>query len=687
LGVSGTHLVAYQWVSACLLLGALVALFSRRQGSSRRHATYLLLCIALPVAIVYAAGYVRPAYLNIRHLMFASPFYYLLLGAGFTQVRHIRLRRWARVAIGVCVGGAAVVLLVGMGLSTYAYFSDPQYDKEDHRGWGAYLGKHIRPGDVVFVYPGAVYELYTYYTSSSAPYYGIPLPGASPEQIVAHLVETAEGHERLWIAQSLTPGWANPDKIALRWLQENALRQAFAEFRGHLNTFPVYAFSLEPQVTSSLPSEASPLALDFDGQLRLLGYRSFDEPVTAGDPLRLSLYWSAPQSLDREYRITLSLDDDAGRSWSLLDYAPYDGTYPFARWPADGVVRDDIDIDVPLGTPPGGYSLNVSVYPDDRSEPSLAVRDLGSGQLLGLIVPVAQVTVARPDSDPSDGDLSMARLTRRRYGDLALLGHDYRAGTYRPGDVVHLDLYWRALREPENDVVFNLQLSDKDGVIRASRPIAPVDSYPTSLWREGELVRGKHRFRIPFDVPEGDYVLWLAPNNDEPTRGIWPWAGPRVRLGDLSLRRAERDLVFEVPPMQHTVGVTLGDAVELLGYDLENNLVRPGGVVSCTLYWRGLQEMDQAYTVFTHLVGGDGRTWGQWDNQPQRGQLPTTRWIPGQVISDPYEIPVSDVAPAGPLALHVGMYDLLTMDRLPVRDESGVLLGDSVGIAEVNVPE
>ena len=137
--------------------------------------------------------------------------------------------------------------------------------------------------------------------------------------------------------------------------------------------------------------------------------------------------------------------------------------------------------------------------------------------------------------------------------------------------------------------------------------------------------------------------------------------------------------------MQYTLGANLGDQVELLGYDLDTDTIRPGQVVSCTLYWRALQVMNRNYTVFNHLLAPDGRTWGQWDNQPQRGWAPTTRWVPGQVIADPYEIPVAADAPPGRLELHVGMYDLMTMTRLPVYDESGTVIGDNVVVTEIKV--
>jgi hypothetical protein len=687
LGVSGTRLVLYQWVAVGLLLAAIAVLLIGQPALTRRKAVYLLLCLVLPVGEIYVLSFVRPVYMNIRHVIFASPFYYLLLAAGVAQARSLWSRpvRWMRTASGAAIALTAVMLLVGMGRSTQVYFADLRYDKEDHRGWGRYLSEHVRPDDIVVVYPGAVYELYTYYTSSLVPYYGMPIPGLSTEQAIDQIVEFGRHYERLWIAHSLTPGWAYAGDITLEWLKDNALWVAFSEFHGHLNTFPVYAFRLAPPVASTLPDDASPVALDFGGELHLLGFRPVADPVEAGRPALMSLYWSAARSVDQEYRFTLSLKDEQGRSWSSLDYVPYRGTYSPARWPVQAIVRDDVDIDVPAGTPPGRYWVNVSVYPSDRSGPALPVQELDSGRLRGLIVPVAEITVTRPSSPPTTDDVSIPRPTRRRYGDVALLGHDYLGGTYRPGDTATLDLYWRALRTPKCDMAYALELADVEGDVQASRTIAPADGYPARRWQRRELVRSKHRFRVPIGVPEGDYTLWLAREEGNGCSSLWPWGDRRVRLGTLSVRPTEGERTYDIPPMQHRLRVALDDKVELLGYDLEESVLRSGQPVACTLYWRGLEEMDQDYTVFTHLIDPDGVTWGQWDNEPQQGQLPTTRWVPGQVVVDRYRIPLSPETPAGSLSLRVGMYDLRTMTRLPAFDQDGTLIGDAIAVAEIEI--
>ena len=71
------------------------------------------------------------------------------------------------------------------------------------------------------------------------------------------------------------------------------------------------------------------------------------------------------------------------------------------------------------------------------------------------------------------------------------------------------------------------------------------------------------------------------------------------------------------------------------------------------------------YQVFTHLYDGE-MIRGQLDGQPVCDNQPTSRWQPGQIIADPYRIPIRGDAPTGSVPLTVGMYDLATMQRLPI---------------------
>jgi hypothetical protein len=120
------------------------------------------------------------------------------------------------------------------------------------------------------------------------------------------------------------------------------------------------------------------------------------------------------------------------------------------------------------------------------------------------------------------------------------------------------------------------------------------------------------------------------------------------------------------------VEANLGDKARLLGYNIEGSL-QPGDNLHLTLFWQALSKMDCDYTVFTHLVDGEGRVWGQKDTPPLDGFYPTTYWEPGDVVRDQYEITISPEALAGEYQLEVGMYLAETGERLEVRGEEGLL--------------
>jgi len=123
---------------------------------------------------------------------------------------------------------------------------------------------------------------------------------------------------------------------------------------------------------------------------------------------------------------------------------------------------------------------------------------------------------------------------------------------------------------------------------------------------------------------------------------------------------------------------------------LPQTVVEPGGVVELTLYWQAVVPVQTRYKVFTHLLGEtynattDNFLWGQQDNEPVNGQVPTTMWVPGAITADPYRIPIAADAPPGQYTIEVGMYGLVDGVRLPVLVD-GAAVDDHVILRPVEV--
>ena len=128
--------------------------------------------------------------------------------------------------------------------------------------------------------------------------------------------------------------------------------------------------------------------------------------------------------------------------------------------------------------------------------------------------------------------------------------------------------------------------------------------------------------------------------------------------------------------MTNKVNAVFGQDVRLLGYDFSPQEALPGETVLLTLYWEASSAELEDYTVFTHLVDQADQLRGQRDNQPQKGMYPTYLWDQGERIQDQYEIQIDLDAPPGDYNFRVGMYELQTLERLPVMDNQGEELVD-----------
>lgn len=138
-------------------------------------------------------------------------------------------------------------------------------------------------------------------------------------------------------------------------------------------------------------------------------------------------------------------------------------------------------------------------------------------------------------------------------------------------------------------------------------------------------------------------------------------------------------------PLEVDVASLTGNRMKLLGYDLDHTAIKPGDTIRLTLYWQALEEMDEDYTVFTHLLGKDSLIWGQMDSQPLGGLLPTSAWFRGMIVADHYDIAVTPDAPPGEYQAEVGMYLLETMERLTAADEHGQHLLDDCILLEPKI--
>jgi hypothetical protein len=301
-------------------------------------------------------------------------------------------------------------------------------------------------------------------------------------------------------------------------------------------------------------------------------------------------------------------------------------------------------------------------------------------------------TYAVPVHDQSQRNLRLDVATRARNyrpppdipvplnaslgGQVELLGYNLDLSPRWPGQTVDIDIFWRSLNTMDRRYVASFHLLDNTMAMwgQIDHVLGANFEYPNVLWAPGEVISQTFALPVGRSAPPGLYTIefgmydnsagdfeflpiTLAPG-EEPVKQLH--LGP-VRILDPARTR----------PPDYPLSIRLGDRIEMLGYDLSAEALMKSGTLEVTLHWRAVGQPQQDYTVFTQLIGPDGRVWAQQDNPPQGGRYPTTAWAANDRVVDRYRLRLQEDAPPGAYRLLVGMYDPATGQRLPAIDHDG----------------
>ncbi len=283
----------------------------------------------------------------------------------------------------------------------------------------------------------------------------------------------------------------------------------------------------------------------------------------------------------------------------------------------------------------------------------------------GLLVPRSRVAPQRP-------------LHLQQSG-LEIMGYDLPARECKPGDRVHLGVYY-ASRAP---LTVEMRWLQSDGELLYS----VTQEWPASGDDAGRAAvqytawpwcRGGHtRFEL----------RWAAPGQ---AGQIISLPGPRI-LAPAGRPPAER----VTRPLQ----AAFEQGITLRGFDLQpaspDGLyeVKAGTEMPLDLFWEAKGPVSEDYTVFTQLVGSahnpktNGPLWGQHDGPPVGALYPTSHWLPGQLILDRHALAIDPAAPPGDYELWAGLYRPGSGERLRLVGADGTPGDDHVVLGRVRVVE
>jgi len=243
----------------------------------------------------------------------------------------------------------------------------------------------------------------------------------------------------------------------------------------------------------------------------------------------------------------------------------------------------------------------------------------------------------------------------------------YRLSTSQPApcQMVGLALEWTGGQADDRTLV---QLTDSFGRVvyeSSAQPWVGKDPAAVDL----------HWLPLPGSTPPGQYGLrvWVQTAGEQ-TR--WPMTGEGVPLPPDQL--PPLPLVIyppEIATPSTPVVAVFDDGAQLLAAEAPPSSVRPGDWLRFGLTWQVNRPMEADLTVFTQLLGPDGRVWGQYDNQPGGGWYPFSLWPVNRTTSEDYAFQFQPDAPPGEYRLIIGLYHADTGER--------VLLSTGVDFVEI----
>ncbi len=532
--VPPAHLTRWLWFWAALVL---VALWPWRRGPQSRRPHWLswgfplAWTIAVPAAMLLLNAF-KPAYL--KFLILALPPFTILLARGVVTPWDVWGQGGGRRTRAATLAWLAVSLTALLALQVIAlarYYYDPAVARDDYRGIARYIEAAATAEDAVILNAPGQWDVFRYYYRGALPVYRLPEERPpDPDHLRDQLMAIAQKHDKLFVLLWATDE-SDPQGIMETWLDTHAYK-ALDVWRGNVR-FLIYA--------TVRTSEAEAFTQEMDARLgdtvRLEHIAIWQRTAAPGDVVQVRLRWRALAAMSRRYKVFLQLLAPGDRLIAQRDTEPVGGTRPTTTWQPDEIVEDNYGLLIPLATPPGEYRLIAGMYDAETGE-RLPVRQ-GNREGAFIEFPVG-VTVVRPATPPPVGVLPLRYRVDERIGPIRLLGYDrYKRGfrhapetPVKPGDFLHVTLYWRAEDTPGDRWRVTLSLVDGWGntVAHLTDDLAGA-GYPTTQWGAGEVVRGEFDLYIPPETRPDTYGLRL-----QLSKGDTP-VGEAIPLGTIRLSR------------------------------------------------------------------------------------------------------------------------------------------------------
>ena len=171
-----------------------------------------------------------------------------------------------------------------------------------------------------------------------------------------------------------------------------------------------------------------------------------------------------------------------------------------AHWPIGQSTDQAFRFTLPDEAPPGRYDVRLSIDQQDGNRAGL----FSAAGIFSGTAPVLASFDAPLRADPLNG-LNRATaypFTYRWDDDIEIVGFDSGPGVATNGNLWSVDVVWRSMNDhlPNLDAIWEVR-DQANKKIFSTR--LPLSAYPTSQWREGEVIGARYVLRFPADLKPG----------------------------------------------------------------------------------------------------------------------------------------------------------------------------------------
>jgi hypothetical protein len=259
-------------------------------------------------------------------------------------------------------------------------------------------------------------------------------------------------------------------------------------------------------------------------------------------------------------------------------------------------------------------------------------------------------------------------ILRAAFGRAAISGHesgaDLDSHSLPSGGKIWCVLDWQANASLPNNLQTSLMLVDQQGHLagQVDGPLVGDQYFYRDRWNPGEEASTYHILQTIPALAPGRYSLNLAvyekdsqrrlavvaPGSPEPARAL--------SLGIVEITPALTE-IHVVPSSLAPAATSMGQGLELLGYDAPSLSVTPGQRVVVTLYWRAKQSPLPPYQAWLTMAGDNDNLLTVTPARPIAGDYPTSLWRANEIVREWFDAQIPADATSGEHTLSVRTSD------------------------------